>query len=412
MPPARDAALTPATQRSVEDLSHDVRRGTYDAKPPAVLAKRVAETLIQVVATADGRATLEEIIASVRAIGGSLAVLKREHLLVGNVARRVLRVIRDEGATSERGDGGGGGESGGGGGGAATKKLKKDVIDTAHEVIEEMETVSTNIASQSSDFVTNGCVVMTMGSNASAGTGLAEAFLRDANKKRSASEGGGGFSVVVAESAPRYDGHAMAKSLAERGVRDVSLICDSAVYATMPSVKLCVLSARGVLADGSALVDSGAYNIALAAKAHSVPVLMLAGSYAISPKTQKEAGFDRVYGFGSPSTALGYGERGADRRRHKPVVRIRTRGTDLGVRHRSRRALPGIHQRLTVRDVLPARFRAPRRLKFLILRPASGRARASIVRSSFWRILKNVAFFASQRPSPMALLLLRAALCV
>jgi translation initiation factor 2B subunit (eIF-2B alpha/beta/delta family) len=312
MPPARDAALTPATQRSVEDLSHDVRRGTYDAKPPAVLAKRVAETLIQVVATADGRATLEEIIASVRAIGGSLAVLKREHLLVGNVARRVLRVIRDEGATCERGDGDGGGESGGGGGGAATKKLKKDVIDTAHEVIEEMETVSTNIASQSSDFVTNGCVVMTMGSNASAGTGLAEAFLRDANKKRSASEGGGGFSVVVAESAPRYDGHAMAKSLAERGVRDVSLICDSAVYATMPSVKLCVLSARGVLADGSALVDSGAYNIALAAKAHSVPVLMLAGSYAISPKTQKEAGFDRVYGFGSPSTALGYGERGAD----------------------------------------------------------------------------------------------------
>ena len=77
-------------------MSHDVRRGTYDAKPPAVLAKRVAETLIQVVATADGRATLEEIIASVRAIGGSLAVLKREHLLVGNVARRVLRVIWDE----------------------------------------------------------------------------------------------------------------------------------------------------------------------------------------------------------------------------------------------------------------------------------------------------------------------------
>ena len=110
MPRAPASTLTPATARSVEDLAHDVRRGTYDAKPPAVLAKRVAETLIQVVATADARATLEEIIASVRAIGGSLAVLKREHLLVGNVARRVLRVIRDEGATSERGDDDGGGE--------------------------------------------------------------------------------------------------------------------------------------------------------------------------------------------------------------------------------------------------------------------------------------------------------------
>ena len=56
------------------------------------------------------------------------------------------------------------------------------------------------------------------------GTGLAEAFLREANKRRA-------FGVVVAESAPGYQGHATAKSLTERGVRDVTVICDSAVYA-------------------------------------------------------------------------------------------------------------------------------------------------------------------------------------
>ena len=48
---------------------------------------------------------------------------------------------------------------------------------------------------------------------------------------------------------------------------------------------------RGVLADGAALVNSGAYNIALAAKTHAVPVIVLAGSYDISPKTREDEGF-------------------------------------------------------------------------------------------------------------------------
>ena len=89
-------ALGPAVARAVDDLAHDIRRGRYDAEAPATLAKRVAETLIQAVATASADATVDDVVASVRAVGGRLAVIKREHLLVGNVARRLLRVIRDE----------------------------------------------------------------------------------------------------------------------------------------------------------------------------------------------------------------------------------------------------------------------------------------------------------------------------
>lgn len=127
----------------------------------------------------------------------------------------------------------------------------------------------------------NGCVVMMMGLNVSVGIGLAEAFLRDANKKRFASEGGGGFSVVVVESVLRYDGYVMVKSLVECGVWDVSLICDSVVYATMSSVKLCVLSARGVFVDGSVFVDSGVYNIVFVVKVYFVFVFMFVGLYVI-----------------------------------------------------------------------------------------------------------------------------------
>ena len=89
-------ALGPAVARAVDDLAHDIRRGRYDAEAPATLAKRVAETLIQAVATASADATVDDVVASARAVGGRLAVIKREHLLVGNVARRLLRVIRDE----------------------------------------------------------------------------------------------------------------------------------------------------------------------------------------------------------------------------------------------------------------------------------------------------------------------------
>lgn len=294
------APTNPSVDRAIEELKTAIRRGSYDDAPPATLAKRVAETLIATVATAPSSATLEDIVQKVRAVGAELALVRREHLLVGNVTRRVLRVIRDEGTTSERGGANGGAD------GSQSKKLKQDVIDTAHEVMEEMMTVSTNIASQSGDFVTRGCVVMTMGTNAGAGTGLSEAFLRDANKRRD-----GDFSVVVAECAPRYDGHAMAKTLAEKGIKDVSLISDSAVYATMPNVKLVVLSARGVLCDGSAFVDSGAYNIALAAKAHSVPVIVLVGSYSISPKNPETGGYGSMHRLASPAAALSYADAGA-----------------------------------------------------------------------------------------------------
>ncbi len=50
-------------------------------------------------------------------------------------------------------------------------------------------------------------------------------FLKEAHKRRH-------FQVVVAEAAPRYDGQAMARQLAEAGVQ-TTLIADSAVFAMM-----------------------------------------------------------------------------------------------------------------------------------------------------------------------------------
>ena len=64
-------------------------------------------------------------------------MIKREHLLVGNVARRLLRVIRDEFQHEDDETPAAAGD--GDDATTRTRRMKKDVIDTAHEVIEEME---------------------------------------------------------------------------------------------------------------------------------------------------------------------------------------------------------------------------------------------------------------------------------
>jgi translation initiation factor eIF-2B subunit beta len=48
-------------------------------------------------------------------------------------------------------------------------------------------------------------------------------------------------------------------------------------------VTICFVCAIAVMANGGLLAESGAHNIAMAAKHHSVPVVVVAGLYKLSP---------------------------------------------------------------------------------------------------------------------------------
>ena len=52
MPRPTTAHAGTIADKTIDELTHALRRGRYDAAPPSALAKRVAETLIQTVATA------------------------------------------------------------------------------------------------------------------------------------------------------------------------------------------------------------------------------------------------------------------------------------------------------------------------------------------------------------------------
>lgn len=100
-------------------------------------------------------------------------------------------------------------------------------------------------------------------------------FLMRAAQKRK-------FQVIVAETAPTYQGHKMALSLSKAGI-DTTVIADSAIFAAMPRVNKVVIGAHAVLANGALVSVSGSHLLAAAAKHHSTPVLVCTALYKLSP---------------------------------------------------------------------------------------------------------------------------------
>ncbi|PRQ60146.1 hypothetical protein RchiOBHm_Chr1g0378031 [Rosa chinensis] len=96
-------------------------------------------------------------------------------------------------------------------------------------------------------------------------------FCCKGEKKRS-------FRVFVAEGAPRYQGHLLAKELAGRGLQ-TALITDSAIFAMISQVIMVIVGAHAVMANGGVIAPVGLNMVALAAQRHAVPFVVLAGSY-------------------------------------------------------------------------------------------------------------------------------------
>ena len=85
--------------------------------------------------------------------------------------------------------------------------------------------------------------------------------------------------VVVAEGGPQQGGLVMAQELSDAGV-SVLVIPDACVFAMMARVNKVLVGARAVLATGGVLAQAGTRLVALAAKHHSVPVVVVTGARA------------------------------------------------------------------------------------------------------------------------------------
>lgn len=127
-----------------------------------------------------------------------------------------------------------------------------------------------NIANQASEHIHSNEIIMTLGKSTTV-----ERFLQSASKTRK-------FQVIVVEAAPSCSGHAMSVNLGKSGIV-TTLIPDSAVFAMMARINKVIISTHTVMANGGLRAMSGAHTIALAARHYSVPVMVLAPMYKLSP---------------------------------------------------------------------------------------------------------------------------------
>ncbi|CEG38866.1 translation initiation factor eif-2b beta subunit [Plasmopara halstedii] len=285
----------PAVREVVDDLVLSLKRrqlhGSYET------AKMTTNVLCKVLETVEW-STAGEILEKIRQLGYMLTTAHTHELVIGNVVRRVLYIIREEhlnalkvlapttgtsppathtlGLSSNRNNN-------------LSRSLdtiltpgtdtdlsipitdlKLSVMEGIAELVDEIENLHVNIADQAMEYIHTDEVILTFGLSLSV-----EAFLKTAAKKRS-------FKVIVVESAPSLNGQNMAHVLAESGIH-VTVIPDSAVYALMARVNKVVVPAAAVVANGGLIAQSGLQNIALAAKKCSVPVVCVAGLIKLSP---------------------------------------------------------------------------------------------------------------------------------
>merc|ERR1711907_872683 len=122
-----------------------------------------------------------------------------------------------------------------------------------------------------------------------------EAFLSEVARK------GRSFRVIVAEAAPSMRGRSMVASLSKAGI-DTTLISDAAIFAMMGRVNKVIVGTHAVLANGGLVAPAGLHVVAQAAKYHSVPVVVCAGLYKLSPLYPSD--LDRLIKLENPSSIL------------------------------------------------------------------------------------------------------------
>ncbi|KAI5360282.1 Putative nagB/RpiA transferase, initiation factor 2B-like protein [Septoria linicola] len=191
--------------------------------------------------------------------------------------------------------------------------LRAEVCSGIDDLLEELDIVDTQIAESALDHIHSNEIILTHTSSQTV-----QKFLAAAAKKRK-------FTVVHAEAYPN-DHHithstivnggtkqgtdedepdARWKPLTSMGIK-VILIPDTAVFALMSRINKVIMAPHTVLANGSLIAAAGASTIALAAKAHRVPVVVLSGVYKLSPVYPFDT--DELIEYGDPGKVVDYQE--------------------------------------------------------------------------------------------------------
>ncbi|KAH9928477.1 eukaryotic translation initiation factor 2B beta subunit [Epithele typhae] len=307
--------------KAVETLAAKLRRrqvvGSRGAALETVLVLR------QVVSKARF-SNIQQLIAIIREVGRRLVAAQPKEHTVGNTVRRVLHNIREEynSATKENPStrnvytiskfvlqGQPRKQTTYATKSEATGTLKEDdpddpdsfarglkpvLMEAIQDVLDELETVYDNVSKNAKDHIHSDEIILTIGHSKTV-----EAFLRSAGHYRN-------YTAIVAETAPSYQGHDMARALSAAGI-STYLVPDSSIYAILSRVNKLILGAHAILANGGMVTIAGSLLAATAARAHSTPVVVCAGQFKLTPLWNLYHDYGAL-DFADPSAVLGFEE--------------------------------------------------------------------------------------------------------
>ncbi|GAV09403.1 hypothetical protein RvY_18950 [Ramazzottius varieornatus] len=315
-----DIPLTEELQDNIEKfltrLHHSSpKEGSYST------AREAALILRKIVAVCKWQ-TAKELIALIKREGRRITKTNPADSVFGNIVRRILKIIREEYvnySTALTADGAVPSAeepdvkeslhnmfvSGVGRSDDYNRRLPKlkdttfkgTLLEAIGEFLSELETSGDNIAVQALEHIHSNEIILTIGKSRTV-----EAFLKHAAKKRK-------FHVIVAEAAPFFQGHIMAKSLAENTPPiPTTLITDSAIFAMMSRVNKVIIGTHTVMANGGLKAVNGSHTIALAAKHYSVPLIVCAAMFKLSPQYLGTSDQDAFNKFVTPEDVMNYAE--------------------------------------------------------------------------------------------------------
>ena len=278
----------------IHNFKNELKRGKVDGSYN--IAYKTVFLLRKLIATTKWN-NAQELIDAIRTFGRDIT--EGGEPTVGNIVRRVLKLVREEHLGTVGGDDHAGeslqktlmakkSEEKMDLNQQSSSNLKSAIMEAVNEFVSELETCEDNIATQALEYIHSKEIVMTFGKSP-----VVERFLKNAARKRQ-------FTVIIAECAPDLQGHELAKSLAESNIETI-VIPDSAVFAIMSRVNKVIIGTHAVMADGTMKAVCGGLAVAEAARHHSVPLIVCVGLFQLSPTFTSSHDHDNMNNFLSPA---------------------------------------------------------------------------------------------------------------
>ncbi|KAF6129830.1 eukaryotic translation initiation factor 2B subunit beta [Phyllostomus discolor] len=208
-----------------------------------------------------------ELMKLIRREGRRMTAAQPSETTVGNMVRRVLRIIREEyGRLHGRSDESDQQESlhklltSGGLNEDFSfhyAQLQSNIIEAINELLVELEGTMENIAAQALEHIHSN------------------------------------------------EGHEMAVNLSKAGI-ETTVMTDAAIFAVMSRVNKVIIGTKTILANGALRAVTGTHTLALAAKHHSTPLIVCAPMFKLSPQFPNEE--DSFHRFVAPEEVLPFTE--------------------------------------------------------------------------------------------------------